>query len=252
MTYTEEFIPTEEGQDFNEGSAYPSMFGITFTPMIGGVVFGVLGLVGASYLLVNQVLPTWQQYQDLQAKVTEKQTQVQQKQDNQRKLVVAQQKLETARQQNKEVLALFATEQTIDTLLLDINRFIVARQGQLQRFDPDQPQQAAASPTPPTGLDAKLKRKNVTVAIEGSFDQIQSILRSVERLQSLLLVKDFRAELGGKELQKFAVDQQGRAVTVGQPTVRTTFKLQMLLPLTPQEAAAATPATPATAQPAKK
>jgi type IV pilus assembly protein PilO len=245
MTYTEEFIPTEEGQDFNEASPYPNAFGITFTPMVGGVIFGVLGLVGASYLLMNQVLPTWNKYQDLQSKVTEKQNQVQQKQANQKKLTVAQEKLEAAKQQNKDVLALFATEQTIDTLMLDLNRFIVARQGQLLKFDPDTPQAAASSTTPKTGLDAKLKRKNVNVAIEGSFDQIQSILRSVERLQSLLLIKDFRAELGGKEPQKFAVDQQGKAVTVGQPIVKTTFKLQMVLPLTPQEAAAAT-------QPVKK
>jgi len=246
MTYTEEFIPTESDEELNETSDYPTAFGITFTPVISGALIGVLGLLGAAYLVVNQVLPTWEKYQEVQTKVEDTQAQIQQKQGSQQKFNAAQAKLEAAKQQRKQVLALFSTEKTLDTLLLDLNRFIASRQGQLQSFVPDQ--QAATVVTDNSfgpGVNGKLKSKSATIQLEGSFDQIQSIMRSIERLQPLLIFRDFQTQVGTTNPQKFVIDRQGKAVSIGQPTLTTTFKLQALVPLTAEEqqqaAAAAAP-----------
>jgi type IV pilus assembly protein PilO len=254
MTYTEEFIPGE-GQDLNEASAYPTAFGITFTPTILGVLIAVLGLLGAGYLAMNFVLPALENNKTLQTKVEETQVQIQQKQASQQKIKVAQEKLDAAKQQKKEVLTLFPNEQSLDTLLLDINRFVNARQGKLQSFVPDLQPQSQGQPQPVPNLvndgslgpdlDNKVRRKIYTVELEGSFDQIQSILRSIERLQALLLVKDFQAQLDKSKL-KIVVDQQGKIVPQGQetPPIKATFKLHALLPLTPEEAAQIIPPPP--------
>ena len=258
MTYTEEYTPTEEDQELDSGPAYPSAFGITFTPIITGAGIAIVGLLGALYLLLNLVLPAWQKNQELQTKVQDTQDQIKQKQESQKKINAAQENLAKAQQQKKQVLALFANDKTLDTLLLDINRFIASRQGKLQSFVPDaQPATVVSDGSLGEGANGKLKSKTVTVALNGSFDKLQSIVRSIERLQTLLLIKDFKVEVGNEDAQKFAIDGQGKAVVVGQPTLQSSFKLQVLQPLTPEESAAAAPpaAAPAAAAappPAKK
>lgn len=258
MTYADEFSPLEEGGE-DSASPYPTMFGITFTPMIGGVLFAVLGLGGAIYLLLNYVLPAWDSYKQLEAKVTDKRSQIQQENQIKKKYEEANVKLAEAKRQKKDVLALFSNEKTLDTLLLDVNRFVDGTQGQLIRFQPNDQQAGNTANNDVKNVitdsslgaevNGKLKRKSFDVELEGTFDQIQSTMRSIERLPLLLSVKEFKAELGGTKPQKFMVDQQGKAVIVNQPTIRANFKLNALLPLTEQEAAAAQAA--AAAQPKK-
>jgi len=242
MTYTEEFIPGDLDQDLQEDPAYPTAFGITFTPIVGGAVFAVIGLIGAAYLFANTVLPTFQTNQELQTKIDETEIQIQQRQGSQQKINEAQQKLDLAKLQQQEVLALFAKEKTLDTLLIDINGFINARQGKLQRFEPEKLDPIASvikDGSLGANLNNKVKRQGATVDIEGSFDQIQSILRSIERLEQLLLIRDFKAELD-KSTQKVKVDLQGRVISKenSPANIKTTFKVNAIIPLTPEETAA--------------
>ena len=46
MTVGDDFIPVEEGQELDEPS-YPTVFGISLTPVVSGIGIAVLGLVGA-------------------------------------------------------------------------------------------------------------------------------------------------------------------------------------------------------------
>src|SRR6476469_8807259 len=195
MTYADEFSPLEEGGE-DSASPYPTLFGITFTPMIGGVLFAVLGLGGAIYLLLNYALPAVESYSQLQTKVTEKRSQVQQEKEIKKKY-------EEAKKQKKDVLALFSNEKTLDTLLLDVNRFVDGTQGQLIRFQPNNQQAGNTANNDVKNVitdgslgaevNGKLKRKSFDVELEGTFDQIQSTMRSIERLPLLLSVKDFKA-----------------------------------------------------------
>lgn len=243
MTYADQdFIPAE-GQE--ESPNYPTAFGITFTPRVGGIVFGVLGLLGAIYLFANVVKPAWDNYQKLEQEVKDKQTQVEKQREIKAKIDQTKAKLEQAKQQNKQVLSLFANEKTLDTLLLDLNSSVKSRQGALVNFQPAQEDVTVINDgSLGPAVNGKLKRKIINVELEGSFDQVQSILRNFERLQSLFLVKDFKATLS--EPQALFVDK-GRVVPVivdknkkvipgGRPTIKATFKLVALMPVNEADA----------------
>jgi type IV pilus assembly protein PilO len=255
MTYADqEFIPVE-GQE--ETPNYPTAFGITFTPRVGGAVIGVLGLLGATYLLVNLVQPAWQQYQELKSSVESKQQQIQDQEQIRRQIKAKQAELVQAKQKNKQVLSLFANEKTLDTLLLDLNSFVKARNGTMTSYKPAEGdgQTTTDGVINDSSLGAtvngKLKRQTVNVEFEGSFDQVQSILRSFERLQSLLLVKDFKTEvaddqgllintLNGKSVPAIFKREDQKVVPGGKPTLKTSFKLEALIPASEEEAKAAT------------
>lgn len=244
MTYADQdFIP--EGQEENPN--YPTAFGITFTPQVGGILFGVLGLLGSLYLFLNVVQPAWENYQKLEEEVKNKQAQVEQQKEIKIKIEQTKAKLEQAKQKNKQVLSLFANDKTIDTLLLDLNSFVKSRNGRLTSFQPQSGQDSETIVNDSSlgpAVNGKLKRKIYNVEIEGSFDQVQSILRSFERLQALLLVKDFKADLS--EPQALLVDK-GKVVPViinknktvvpgGKPTIKAAFKLVALMPVTEEDA----------------
>ena len=242
MTYADQdFIP--DGQE--ESPSYPTAFGITFTPQVGGIVFAVLGLLGSVYLFLNVVQPAWEKYQNLEEEVKNKQIQVERQKEIQLKIDQTKVKLEQAKQKNKQVLSLFANDKTLDTLLLDLNSFVKSRNGRLTNFQPQPGQDSEIVNDSSFGaaVNGKLKRKIYNVEIEGSFDQVQSILRSFERLQALLLIKDFKADVS--EPQALFVDK-GRVVPVivdknrkvlpgGKPTIKASFKLVTLMPVTEED-----------------
>lgn len=254
MTYTADEIGIPgEGQE--ETPNYPTAFGITFTPRVAGVLFGVLGLLGAVYLALNVLQPTWQRNQELQSSVQDKKAQIQQQQEIQRQIKEKQAQLEQAQQRNKQVLNLFASEKTQDTLLLNLNSFVKARNGTLTKFQPVQGQQGQQdqggsgvvndSSLGPE-VNGKLKRQVYNVQFDGSFDQVQSILRSFERLQSLLLVRDLKAELSdqlgllinttnGQSTPAVFKKESNKVVPGGKPTITTTFKLEALSPVTEED-----------------
>jgi len=81
MNVTEDFISVEESGGLKPaGPALPTLFGLTLTPMMIGVLIMVLGLVGGLYLIFNQLIPASEKSQKLQADLAQKQAQVQQKQ----------------------------------------------------------------------------------------------------------------------------------------------------------------------------
>lgn len=247
MTVTEEFISVEEDQFEAAAPVYPTAFGITLTPQVGGILIAVLGLAGSLYLLFNQVMPAWQKYQELEASRNEKQTQVQQKQATLTQNQRIKADLALAKQQKAEVLALFADEKTLNTLLLDLNRLVVSSNARLQqssvkaklnRFVPaSQSVEVITDGSLGAEVNGKLKRRMVNVEFQGTFEQTQSILRNIERLQPLLILKEFQSTLAQP-----ASDPQNKVVS-GPATITTSFQLQAILPASPEEAAnAAAPA----------
>jgi type IV pilus assembly protein PilO len=255
MTYAdEEFLP--EGQV--ETPNYPTAFGITFTPKVGGIIFAVLGLLGAAYLFVNVVQPEWARNQTLQDEKAKIQDDIQKLEDTKKKIALKKQELEAAKVQNKQVLSLFANEKTLDTLLLNLNSSIKEREGaSLETYNPGENSPATDGVINDGSLGAevngKLKRKTVNVELVGSFNQIQSIMRSFERLQTLLVVKDFKLETSDEPIIVL-VDPSGKSVpgvrkkdkpgqagvvTNANPNLKATFKLEVLMPVKPEEPNAA-------------
>lgn len=258
---------TDEGQE--ESPSYPTAFGITFTPQISGILLAVVGIAGAAYMYVTFVQPLWQEYNNSKAELVDKQQQLQNTANIKKQIAQKKVELEQAKVQNKTVLSLFATDRKIDTLLLDINSAIKTRQGKLTSFKPAENPQAQGADTGGVINDGslgslvngKLKRKTFEVELDGNFDQLLSIMRQLELLQTLLLIKDFKTEV--KNPQVIGIRDDGKVITGviddekksdkpqiipgGKPKLKTTFKIDALLPVTQEESKTAAAAQ----QPAK-
>ncbi|NJO19680.1 MAG: hypothetical protein HC838_05865 [Spirulinaceae cyanobacterium RM2_2_10] len=134
MTFADDFAPIEEEQE--PQSPWPVAFGVTFTPRITGILLGVIGVAGAAALAYYVVLPAWTALTGLQT------TRDQQALERDELLATIQrrQELEIQAQQaqlrRQQVLDLFASEDAVNTLLLDINQQVQAREGQIETYDP--------------------------------------------------------------------------------------------------------------------
>lgn len=238
MTASEEYISLEDGQ-LEAAPNYPTVFGVTLTPAASGVAIAFLGLAGTVYLVFNLVMPAWQKYQELTASRDQKQALITQKQSVQAQTAKARAELVQAKQQQVDVLALFADERTLDTLLLDLNRVVEAGNAKLQRnavraklkrFVPvNQYAESITDGSLGAEVNGKLKRRTVNVELEGTFEQTQSILRNIERLQPLLIIKDYQSTLA-----QVPTNAQGKAVRTGAAAITTSFQLQALMPDSPR------------------
>ena len=238
MTVSEELGSYED--DIPAAPNYPSAFGVTFTPTISGIAIAVAGIFGAAYIIATLVMPTWQRNQELTDAQNQKQALVQQKTASLQQKERVEADLARAKQQNSEVLALFANEQTLDTLLLDFNRLVQSANGQnstsaqLKKFVPaNQTAEVISDGSLGSEVNGKLKQRTVEVTFDGTFEQTQSILRNIERLQPLLIIRDYKSTTAAP-----STDPKNKSVG-GPPTISTTFKLQALIPVSPAQAAQA-------------
>ncbi|BAZ68953.1 MAG: pilus assembly protein PilO [Pelatocladus maniniholoensis HA4357-MV3] len=244
MTLSEDINFMEDGEFTEAKSAYPVVFGISFTPKIIGILVGVLGFAGALYMLFNLVMPAWDTFGQNQDKQSDLQGQIDQKKATIKQIDQVKQDLADAKQQQTQVLGLFANEKTLDTLLLDLNRLVEANnstisinatRAELKKFVPvSDKAEPITDGSLGTQVDGKLKRRSVNVEIIGTYEQTQSILRNIERLQSLLIVKDYQSALAPQPTP----EPGKRLLQVGAAPISTSFQLQALIPLSPEEATA--------------
>jgi type IV pilus assembly protein PilO len=253
MTYNSDLIESDlvSNTSFISPPTYPSVFGITFSPMIVGLCIATVGLGVSGYFLLTSLQPQLAKNQELEAKLAQTQDQIQQRKDNAQKIAVAEQSLDRANAQKQVVLGLFSSDKKLDTLLLDLNKLISIRQGELQKFSPDAPvagggSSGAAVVTDSSlgsALNNKIKRKGVSISVKGNFEQVQSILRTIERLDELLIIKDFKAD-ADRGNQKIEFDAQGKLIPQPETLIQTSFKIQALIPLNTIEQAVVAPPPP--------
>jgi type IV pilus assembly protein PilO len=247
MTLSDDLNFAEQGGEFNsETPASPVVFGIAFTPKIIGILVGVVGLAAAGYIFLNLLMPALESYQQQQAKSSELQGQIDQKKANIKQIDKVKDELVQAKQQKIQVLGLFANEKSLDTLLLDMNRLIEsgntptsinAVRAKLKKFVPvSQKPEPIIDGSLGLQVDGKLKRSIISAEITGTYEQTQSIIRNIERLQPLLIVKDYQSSLAPVE-SRSPTDKT--PVQVGPAAIDTSFQLQVLMPLSPEEIAAA-------------
>ncbi|MEH2021983.1 pilus assembly protein PilO [Nostoc sp.] len=246
MTLSDDLNFGEQGGEFDqETPASPVIFGIAFTPKIIGILVGVIGLAGAGYILLNLLMPAWESYQQQQAKNSELQAQIEQKKANIKQIDKVKDELAQAKQQKVQVLGLFANEKTLDTLLLDLNRLIEsgntstsfsAVRAKLNKFVPvSQKPEAVTDGSLGLQVNGKLQRSSINAEITATYEQTQSIIRNIERLQPLLIVKDYQASLAPAE-SRSPLDKT--PMRVGPEAINTSFQLQVLMPVSAEEIAA--------------
>lgn len=229
MTFSEEF-PTDTELGFGEESKHPTIFGVTLTPVVIGIICGAAGFVGAIYLLMTMVLPAQESYKQLAADKQAKEAQLEQLQSGEieRTIDNLQSQLEQARTIEPQVLSLFSSEETLNTLLLDINKFVDSSDAELLSYTPEGEAVVVDDGSLGELVNGKLKRKSFNLQLEGTFGQTQTFMRALERLQPLLVVKNLRSNL--VEQPSYVVNQ-GSLVMQGQPELQTTFTVDALIPV---------------------
>ncbi len=251
MTFTEEF----EDRELEEFDQYPTAFGITFTPRNSGIAAAVLGLLGSFYLLFNWVMPAYNTLQQLQNDAANKQQQV----DQQKSGLGAAEfpKIESQLQQKEatkqQILALFAQEKNLSTILLDISNIFKSRNVKLISFQPQGLEPVVVSDgSLGSAVNNKLKRQTLNVKIEGNYANTQEVIRDLERLQPLILLNSLNTQME-KEGSAVQVVSTGKnkatIVPQGDKPVTTTFLLDVIIPLNAAELAKLAPPPPAEGQP---
>ena len=263
---TAEFISSDKQEEETGGQ---EIFGIKLTPQVQAIGIAVLGLVLAGGLGYQFVLPEFQKGGEFKQKITESKQTQQQLQAQIQKKAEAEAKQEEAKQRRANVTAMFASDASANTLLLDmtqlVNRINAGVQGddlkaKITKFEPELPPAAAAAPVPQDpdilmdtsfgpSLAGKLRRKKFKVEFEGNFAQTRNFMRNLELMQSLLVVRNLKSELLSST-QAIEVDfLKGKIVPVDRPLtkIKTAFDLHALLPLKQEEK----PPTPAPSPGAK-
>lgn len=254
MTVAENF-PGQGSGDADSSS--PSVFGIQLTPPVIGALVAVLGLAGAGFLTFQLVMPKLEEYNTKKAEIQTKEEKKKNLEKIKEEVKAAEVKVAEAQRQKAGVTALFANPKSLNTLLFDLNKSIDARnsnlpedriKARLTKFEPD-PTSSGIVYDSSFGaqINGKIYRQVYNVQVEGTFDQIRLFLIDLERQKSLSVVKELKSTLA-ETTQRIAVDQQdGKIVPIGNPETKisTSFKLQVLRPLTPEEQKSVAPA-PAT------
>jgi type IV pilus assembly protein PilO len=245
MTIGGDFMPLE-GQE--ESAEYPKLFGVSITPTVGAIGLTLLGAVAAYLLWSNLVQGTLQRNQELKADIAAKEEQLKNQGDAQKQIADAKVKLQSAKQLQADVRSLFATEDSLNTLLLDVNERVQSvnagvtdpdKRASLAQFDLNTDKSGVINDSSlGAEVNGKLERRVYDVQIKGSYPQTQSIIRNIERLQPLLIVTGLTSNLD-RATQKIVLDDKGRITPTGQPDTQilTAFQLSALLPVDPNKPA---------------
>lgn len=221
MTLSGDFIPEDTGVQ-EAAPEYPTAFGITLTPTVIGIILALVGLGGALYLFLNVLQPALQRRSELAAEVRSKEADLANQEQALQEIEEVEAELEAALAERRSVYGLFSSEDQLDTLILDINRQIVPTNVGIEDLrrqligagvDPELvgARLTQVEPLPDRSgvittedleentyytdeIVGKLRSEKIAVGIQGDFAQIQSIIRNIERLEPLLIIRDFTLE----------------------------------------------------------
>ena len=223
FTTSDEFDPQDGG--FDDEVEYPELFGITFTPNVTGISIGVGGLLIAAYLFWSQVMPTFTSLSELGKTREEKQEQLDKISKNQYERIIARKKSQLSEAENlkQDVLQLFTTEETLETLLLDISTYANLSNITLNSYNPANNKRELGDNSLGSVANGNVQVETFELNIQGTFAQTQLFLQDLERLQPLLVIQDFRSSTLDNTVYLF---EDNKLTTVGEPRVLTTITMQ--------------------------
>lgn len=232
-----------------------TLFGVTLTSKILGILIGVAGIGLAGYAASSYVLPILEQVQSGQQNIETNKTEVAtlKGQVASKGNVLA--KIEEANQQNKFVLSLLPDVDNIDTLIRDIQEqipktivialppdFSYEIAGTLRTFQPVEPVRGAQYDT-----------YTFNIGFDGKFEDVLNTVQKIERLRPLLIVKDLKLTKKTLPITSFkfsrpiAAGKEKEILDSLPPLIGADFTLQAFVPKTEEElkaAAAAAAAAP--------
>ncbi len=235
MTFSGDFLD-EEGLEED----YPSAFGITFTPIVSGIALAIVGIVGAGYIFMNMVAPAQEGYKSTEKQKAEKLAQLNQVkgQDYPKKIANLQSELEAEIVLKSRVISMFTNQDDLETLLIDFSNFIGANQGVLVRYSPDKDITIIDDNYLGESVKGKLKKKGISIQFKGTFSQTQAIINNLERLQPLLIIKNYESKVTDNPTAVLTSNR--RKLVPKNPAILTTdLKIDAILPLSQKELEAA-------------
>ena len=236
MTFADDFL--EEDKDLEEGGI--ALFGITITPMVMGIALGIFGLVGAGYIYQNMASEQRSKYQEVKKQLDQKQAQLNQMKQADFPQKMAQLKSEVAAQKKlkSRVISMFTNQDDLETLLLDLNNFIGANQGEIIKYNPDSQASVINDSSLGNNVNGKLKRKGFSVDIRGTFNQTRAILQDIERLQPLLMIQNYNSKIS-QQPTAILTSNRNEIVSQNSAILTTSLEIDAILPMSQKELEAA-------------
>jgi type IV pilus assembly protein PilO len=238
-----------------DGAGGVTLFGLTLTSKVLGILLGVGGVVLAGYVAATYVMPIWDSVQAGQKNIDAKTTNVTTLKGQVAGKGNIAQKIEEANQQNKFVLSLLPNVDNIDTLIRDIQEqipktivialppdFSYELAGTLRNFQPSVPV-----------VGAQYDTYSFTIGFDGKFEDVLNTIQKIERLKPLLVVKDLKLTKKALPTATFkfsrpiAAGKEKEILDILPPLIGADFTLQAFVPKTEEElkkAAAAAAAPP--------
>jgi hypothetical protein len=250
-SYSEEYstsTTTIIDEEFDAGANYPTAFGVTFTPQVTGIALGIVGVLAMGYVILNFFMPAFSAYQQLKSDEADKRAQMEQQSPAAlvRQLANAEVKLQEAQQRKGAVLELYANSEDLNTILYNFNSLFNARDVKLLSFLPEGEPVIIADDSLGANAKNQLKRQTYKISMAGGFNQTLGLIRDIERLQPLILMKNLQSSLVKTEFPVNVV-RDGDSVQVqtdAKDTLKTDLTLEVFMPLTPEEIAALAPPPP--------
>ena len=235
MTFADDFALDEK----ELGEDYPSAFGITFTPKVSGIAIAVAGITLAVYGFVQYVQPAREVYQQKLTKKQELQQQLNSIKSGDADLKLAQLEadLEASKLLKFRVLSMFTSESDLETLLIDLNSFIASNQAELIQYQPDSDISVVEDASLGAEVQGKLKRKGISLTVEGSFAETRQFLRDLERLQPLLMVQNISSTVTEEPTAVLTNTTEGQTLIVPKTDaeLKTQINLDAILPMSQEE-----------------
>lgn len=256
MTFSDELTP-EELLEQEEGSQYPEAFGITFTPQVSGIAIALVGVVVAGYIGLNFLQGARERYSNLVNQKDNLEAQIEQQPALEGRVQELERQIQAVRSQQNEVLNLLSTEESLDTLLFELEETIQEINDQtiiqevanttapdeengefrLITFQPQTPEaQVVNDGSFGAAVDGKIRRKTYTLEVVGTFTQTRSLINQIERLQPLLLINNFSTSVTGEQAGELSLQQERLIAEASrEPELTSTFQLEAILPVSSEQ-----------------
>ncbi len=265
MTVSGDFIP-DDTEGLPNYPDYPVVLGLTITPLVQGLLFLLLGITAGAVLYSYVLLPAYQEVERLNGEISTKETTLRDQEANLRKVQAAKERLEVAKRKRGELIQLFASQQSLDVVLLDIDRQIKAlppstvglsaaeieelrkrnealanalskapnsaldpNLARINSFSPSAPPALIADNSYGEALNNKLIQQTFAVNMRGDFRQVIEMLRRIEEQRLVMNVSNFSLAQQG-DMQLYRVRPGEPIQPVNSPKLNVTFSLQTVVP----------------------
>ncbi|MFZ9739471.1 MAG: type 4a pilus biogenesis protein PilO [Prochlorotrichaceae cyanobacterium] len=225
MTFAEEFVAGNEGE-----APQATFLGLAISPVIIGVILAVLGAGGAGYMGFTMVKPVWDENTALNTEITDLTGQVESQKASLSKIDQAQEKVDSAKLRREEMLAFFAKDEALDTILLDFEAIVKQQKGlKLDALSLAGDPIVINDGSLGESANGRFKQQPMTLNITGTFSEIRALLQSLEKFEPIVQVPTMNLT-SSPPTQKIQVAQNGK-IQVSQENVEltTTLNLQIIV-----------------------